>query len=400
MCFLYNFSAMENNNTDTKNVRALFWLSGGHFVNDIYTGLLNPIMPFIAAKLAFSMAFATVIMSIAQIFSNLLQPLFGFYADRFHKRFFIFWGLLMSSMFISFAPGAPSIPFLIFFIIFGSLGSSFFHPQALGVVTYFAGNSAAKSLGVFLSMGTVGYAFGPILSAYVAQFWGFERMPVLAVFGICWALLMFAFVPKFSIVSSALKSTSLSRTFSDILSNNELRILIVISMLKTLINNSCAILLPFLWKSMGCSPFYIGVALFLFIFAGGIGSLISRNAEQILGTRNIFYFSMTSTLPLMILFILTYKVMPVFSLVIFALMGMFTMMAFPVTMYLAQNVLPQYKSVISGFINGFSWGIVAICMTIIGFAAQNFGITKVLLIVAVIPAICSPLVRKLNIEKE
>ena len=150
---------------------------------------------------------------------------------------------------------------------------------------------------------------------------------------------------------------------------------------------------------MGCSPFYIGVALFLFIFAGGIGSLISRSAEQILGTRNIFYFSMISTLPLMILFILTYKTMPVLSLIIFALMGMFTMMAFPVTMYLAQNVLPEYKSVISGFINGFSWGIVAIFMTLIGFSAQNFGITKVLLIVAVIPAACSPLVKLLHISK-
>ena len=391
---------MDNIKTsESKNIKALTWLSGGHFVNDIYTGLLNPIMPFIAAKLAFSMAFATVIMSIAQIFSNLMQPLFGFFADRFHRRFFIFWGLLMSSMFISFAPGSPNIPFLIFFIIFGSLGSSFFHPQALGVVTYFAGNSAAKSLGIFLSLGTLGYAFGPILSAYVAQYWGFEKMPVLAVFGISWALLMFAMVPKFSIVTQSTRVTTFTQTVGDILSNNELRILIVISMLKTLINNSCAILLPFLWKNMGCSPFYIGVALFLFIFAGGIGSLISRNAEQILGTRNIFYFSMISTLPLMILFILTYKTMPVLSLVIFAIMGMFTMMAFPVTMYLAQNVLPEYKSVISGFINGFSWGIVAIFMTIIGFSAQNFGITRVLLIVALMGAICSPLVRMLKIEK-
>lgn len=390
----------DKDKNDDRNIKALVWLSGGHFVNDIYTGLLNPIMPFIAAKLAFSMAFATVIMSIAQIFSNLLQPLFGFFADRFHKRFFIFWGLLMSSMFISFAPGSPNIYFLIFFIIFGSLGSSFFHPQALGVVTHFAGNTAAKALGVFLSMGTLGYAFGPIFSAYVAQYWGFEKMPVLAIFGISWALLMFAMLPKFSIITACTRVATFKQTVGDILANNELRILIIISMLKTLINNSCAILLPFLWKSMGCSPFYIGVALFLFIFAGGIGSLIRRNAEQILGTRNIFYFSMISTLPLMILFIMTYKTMPILSIAVFALMGMFTMMAFPVTMYLAQNVLPEYKSVISGFINGFSWGIVAIFMTLIGFSAQNFGITKVLLIVAIIPAACSPLVRLLNVSKE
>lgn len=383
---------------DNKNIKALTWLSGAHFINDIYTGLLNPIMPFIAAKLGFTMAIATVIMSIAQIFSNLLQPLFGFFADVFHRRFFIFWGILMSSMFISFAPSSPNIGFLVLFIICGSLGSSFFHPQALGIVSYFAGCNVPKALGIFLSMGTLGYAVGPILSAYVTQFWGFSKMPLLAVFGIIWAFLMFTMVPKISDKISSSISVSFKTSLFDIVSNPELRILIIVSMLKTLINSSCAILLPFLWKDMGYSPFYIGVALFLFIFAGGIGSFISRNAEKLLGTRNVFYFSMISTLPLMILFVLTYKTMPVFSLAIFAVMGMFTMMAFPVTMYLAQNVLPQYKSIISGFINGFSWGIVAIFMTLVGFSAQNFGITKVLLIVAIIPAICSPLINKLKIN--
>ena len=33
-----------------KEKRAIKWLSAGHFVNDIYTGIVNPIMLFIAAK--------------------------------------------------------------------------------------------------------------------------------------------------------------------------------------------------------------------------------------------------------------------------------------------------------------------------------------------------------------
>ena len=52
-----------------QNKKALFWLSGGHFINDIYTGVLNPIMPFIAAKIGISMAFATIILTISHIFS-------------------------------------------------------------------------------------------------------------------------------------------------------------------------------------------------------------------------------------------------------------------------------------------------------------------------------------------
>ena len=140
---------------------------------------------------------------------------------------------------------------------------------------------------------------------------------------------------------------------------------------------------------MGHSPFYIGMALFVFIFVGGIGCLLSDRFEKLVGTQNVFYFSMISTLPLMLLFIMTYKDFPVLSMLIFFTMGFVTMLAVPVTMNMAQSVLPEYKSIIGGFINGFSWGIVAIIMSLNGFVAQAFGITKVLLGISFIPAIFS-----------
>ena len=54
---------MESNLSQDK--RVLRWLAGGHFVNDIYTGMLNPIMPFIAVKIGISMAVATVILTVS-----------------------------------------------------------------------------------------------------------------------------------------------------------------------------------------------------------------------------------------------------------------------------------------------------------------------------------------------
>ena len=374
--------------TDNKKL-ARIWLSGAHFANDIYTGFLNPIMPFIAAKIGISMAVATLILSMSHIFSSLLQPVFGFFADSNFKRSFIFWGLLMTSLFIPLAPASHNIVYMIIFIILGSLGSSFFHPQALGLVNRFSGNDAAKVMGIFLGMGTLGYYVGPLLSAYVAQFWGMEKMPVMSVIGLVWALLMFKFVPKMSDVKIIRKNYNLKTAFKTLLSDRKLNILNVISMLKSLISTSCFILLPFLWKDMGYSPFFIGMALFVFIFVGGIGSMLSSKFEKLVGTRNVFYFSMISTLPLMFLFVMTYKAFPIFSFAVYFIMGFVTMLAVPVTMNMAQSIMPEYKSIIGGFINGFSWGIVALIMSLNGYVAQTFGITKVLLGVSVIPAVFS-----------
>ena len=164
-------------------------------------------------------------------------------------------------------------------------------------------------------------------------------------------------------------------------------------MLKSLITTSCSILLPFLWKSQGYTKFQIGLALFFFLAFGGIASLISPKLEHKIGTANVFYFSMITTFPLMILFMFTYKSFPFISFLVFAVMGFVTMFAAPITMNLAQSVLPQYKSIIGGFINGFSWGIVAIIMSFVGYLAQATSIVNVLVIISVIPAVCSCLVK-------
>ena len=75
------------------------------------------------------------------------------------------------------------------------------------------------------------------------------------------------------------------------------------------------------------------------------------------------------------------------------------MLAQPVTMVMAQKTLPEYKSIVAGFINGFAWGVVAIALSVIGYSAQHFGITNVLMTLAVLPAISSVIIRYLPEEQ-
>lgn len=384
---------------DKKERKPQIWLCGAHFINDIYTGFLNPIMPFIAEQVKISMPVATIILSCSHIFSSLLQPYFGFFADKMRKRAMIFWGLISTAVFISFAPGMKSIPLLILFIIFGSLGSSLYHPQSLGLVSKFTTSNSAKNMGIFIAMGTLGFSLGPLLSAFTAQYLGLDKMHILAVLGVVWACLMFALVPKFSDEKSNKVDINLKQAFTDILTSQKLNILNIIAILKSLMTTSCSILLPFLWKAEGYSKFQIGAALFAFLFLGGIASLLSPKFERKIGTANVFYFSMITTCPLMLLFMLTYKTFPAVSFVIFAVIGFVTMFATPVTMSMAQKVLPQYKSIIGGFINGFSWGVVAIVMSIVGYVAQATSIVPVLMVISIIPAVSSRLVKYLFQEQ-
>ena len=385
---------MEKGLQNTKN--AIIWLCLAHLFADVYSGFLNPIMPFIAAKLGFSMAVATIIISISHICSSMLQPIFGFFADNILKRFFIFWGVILASLFIPLTPAAPNVFILLIFMILGSLGGSFFHPQAMGFINYFSGKDCSNTMGIFMSMGSLGFAFGPLMATWITQFLGLDVVSYTSLFGLALAFMMFIFVPKLSRIEKQPEHKDFIISFKEILGCRQMNYLSLVAMMKSLITSSSCILLPFLWKSMGYSPIYIGFALFLFVFAGALGSFLSPKAERIFGSKPVVYFSMWATFPMMLIFGLIYKTQPVLSILVFFIIGFTTMLAQPVTMVWAQRTLPKYKSIVAGFINGFCVGTVALCMSVLGAVAQKFGIMNVLIILSTVPAMASYFVKFLK----
>ena len=384
---------------------AIIWLCAAHLVCDIYTGFLNPIMPFIAEKLQFSITAAAIIISISHICSSMLQPIFGYFADNILKRFFIFWGLVLVSVFIPLTPNAPNIICLLIFMILGSLGGSFFHPQSMGYVNLFSNindnckERSSQNMGTFISLGSLGFACGPLIAALITQKLGLGMISWTSLLGLSLAFLMFAFVPKLSNSGKKIEHKEFIVSFDEIIKCRQMNLLMIVAMMKSLITNSCSILLPFLWKDMGHSPFYIGLALFLFVFSGAIGSFLSPKLEHELGSKTVIYFSLCATFPMMILFALTYKTCPLISMLIFSIIGFTTMLAQPVIMVWAQKTLPKYKSIVSGFINGFSWGTIALCMSILGAVAQNIGIIPVLVGLSILPIFASTCIKSLNNDK-
>lgn len=386
--------------SETLSKKAEKWLSSAHLINDVYTGMLNPLMPFIAEKLSFTLAFATLAISLSHIFASVLQPVIGFFADNSRRRTFIFRGLLMSSIFIPLAAGANNKWIFILLTILGSLGSSLFHPQSLGLLSKFAKfakRDEAKAMAIFMGAGSLGFALGPLVSSSIAQIWGLEKIIWVSIIGIICALLMFKYVPKINIIEDEKPHFGFKKAFGDILKNRELNLLFLIAMIKTLMINSCTIFLPFLWKGLGYGKMYIGGAIFAFTFAGSLASFISPYIEKKFGTKQVLYFSLISTLPLIILFVLTYQNMSNLALTMFVLIGAFTMMASPVIMVLAQRIAPEYKSIIAGFVNGFTWGIIALVMSILGVVAEKIGIINLLLTVSFIPIAGCIAIKKIRV---
>lgn len=370
-----------------KNKKAIRWISGGHFIIDMYSGFLNPILPFIAAHLGISLAIASCIISISQITSSITQPLFGFLADRFKRRFFLFWGIILAAIFLSSTTIAPNVYILALCIILGSMGVSFFHPQASGMTNYFCIDSnVTKKMSIYLTCGTFGFAIGPIISSFIVDFISFKALPSMALLGILYALTLFVFVPKIKNKQTRENLPKFYNVLHEIFSCKTTKLLVILSIIKALIQVTFLVLMPFLWKSLSYSPSKIGIIVFLFLTVGSVGTMLSSSVENILGTKKTIILSLTMPLPLTLLFVLTYVKFPIISIVSFLILGFFIMLSTPINMTLAQKAMPKYKSTIAGLVGGFSFGVIGLFLPLVGYLSEILSIPYILIILSVIPA--------------
>ena len=243
----------------------------------------------------------------------------------------------------------------------------------------------------------------------MAEHFGLESLPILMIYGIIIALLLLKFVPKTSqndsfeiFKNKILKSDFISaflKAIKESFQVKDFRILFAIAVAKCLTVSSCCVFLPFLWQKMEYSVSKIGFLIFLFVSAGALATIVSSKIERSFGAKTVFYLSLLTIMPLMIIFLLTYSTLPIISYGVIIMAGFFFLFAIPVNMVMAQNAIPKYRGLVSGFIGGFSWGIVGILLPLTGFLAEIIGIPSLLAIISIVPLVCAFFVKELCADK-
>ena len=115
------------------------------------------------------------------------------------------------------------------------------------------------------------------------------------------------------------------------------------------------------------------------------------------GIKNVFYISLITVLPLGLIFYFS-QGKGILGFLAFLLIGYVSLLASPVNMALAQKLMPEFKSMISGFIGGFSWGVIGIILPLISLLAEKIGIMNILLLMTFIPFLFSYFIKYLPKE--
>ena len=368
-----------------KEKRAILGLSLGHFSIDLYAALLVPLYPIITTKLGINLASISAIIALGHLVSSMMQPLFGFISDKLKHRTFMIWGLIFSSVFIPLAVKASNVALFLTCLLLGMIGNAFFHPQVSSLVKDFNKNNPdlSRDMGIFLGLGTIGYAIGPYVSTNIFNNFGENAFLNLSLLGIITAIFIYFIVPK-KPKKEVISKSNFFKIMFEILKNKTCMFLTFISTIKSAVSISFGTYIPFLLQKQGFSLETIGLIVTLFFISGGAATIFSSKIENKIGANGVVILSFITILPLVLGFLYSLNYNKYFACILFILTGFFILLSVGVILVQAQRAIPEHTGVVSGVMQGFSWGLGALFLAPLGIIGQNYGVDKILILMSLI----------------
>ncbi|MFI8687332.1 MFS transporter [Rossellomorea sp. NPDC077527] len=367
----------------------LLAISSGHFINDTLQAVVPAMFPIIEESLQLSYTQIGWIAFALNMTSSLLQPIFGYYADIRSRPYLLPLGMLSSLMgLIGFALSGHFI-WIIVSVLFIGFGSAIFHPEGSRVAYMAAGNRRGLAQSIYQVGGNTGQSLAPLITAFI--FVPFGQV------GALW----------FTIVAiiGVLVLVRVSAWYSErIRSINKMNRTKKPDWKKTSIHPKVKWAMVFVvflvfarsWYGAGISNYYqfyliedYGLSIkeaqsyiFVFMFAGVLGTFLGGPLADRFGKRNIIFFSMIGAAPLTL-------ALPYLSLImiypfIFCI-GLILSSSFSVIVVYAQELLPSKIGMVSGLTVGLAFGMGAVGAVLFGGLADLFTIRFVMILCSFLP---------------
>jgi FSR family fosmidomycin resistance protein-like MFS transporter len=362
------------------NYRLLGFLALGHLVIDTNQGSLPALLPYLKAVLGLTYTATGVIVLMASITSSLIQPLFGFLADKTARRWILPTSVLLSSVGIALSGVAPSYYVLLALVMFGGFGVAAYHPEGYRTATQVAGDRKATGVSIFSTGGNIGIAVGPPLITVLLVSFGLPGTLGMLVPGLLVAALLMAVLPG---LSRPLPSRTESATLAPKTMVGGMSLLILVVAVRSWTQLGFTTYMPFYYlEVLKGDPRMVGTLLAVFLGAGAVGTLVAGPIADRIGHRRYMVSVFFLTPPLAVAFLLASGI---WTFVLLAALGFVLVSTFTVTVVLGQAYMPRNLGMASGLIVGFAIGAGGVGATALGWVADHWGLSSALWISALTP---------------
>lgn len=264
-------------------------LSVSHFIHDVYSSFLAPLLPLLIEKLSMSLTQAGFLSTIMQV-PALLNPYVGSLADRISVRWFIILAPAMTAIPMSLIGMAPNYGVLLILMFAAGISVAVFHVPAPVMVSRLSGSKVGRGMSFFMTGGEFARTIGPMIAVGAVALLGLEGFyPVMAV-GILasiWLYLRFRDVP---VKSASPGKTPVRGTWKEM--RHILMPLAVILVARGFMHATMASFLPTFVKLETGNLWIAGFSLTLYEATGVIGVLTAGSLSDYLGRRKVLLISL------------------------------------------------------------------------------------------------------------
>lgn len=331
-------------------------LSWGHLLNDGSTNYLPGILPAVLATLGQPVEMAGVIITALTI-GQVLQPITGRIADRMGGRSLIIVGLTMTSIGGGLIGLVHTTWVLIVLVVLIGVGNALFHPQALAGVRSVMEGRHGLATSVFMVGGEIGRGLWPTVASLIVTGFGLAGLWVIAIPGLITAPFLLRSAPALKPARShgpAIRPSEHARP---------LALLIGFQSIRTLSIYSFATFIPIVWDQRGASLVTGASIISTMFLVGVIGNLVGGQLTDRVGLRPLLVISAAASA---VLIVPTAYLTGPLEWVAAAVLGIAFFLTSSTTVVIGQNIFPENRSMGSGIALGFSNGVGAVAVFVVG----------------------------------
>lgn len=359
-------------------------LSLAHMITDLNQGALPAMLPFFIAAYDLSYTAAGAIVFAVNMTSSIVQPLFGYLADKSTKPRFLPFSVALAGIGLGISGYIGNYWLILMCAMISGVGVAAFHPEGARLINKAAGGQKSTAMSIFGVGGTIGFALGPIVMGFSLQQFGLAGSAILIVPVLCMAGYLAYLLPEFTTLSNGDKARGGKR--SQIVDDDWpsfVKIGCIVST-RSIFFFGLTVFIPLYWiKVLLVSEIHASIALSVFSISGIIGNLIGGKVADTYGRKRVMLVTMTCITFILPLFLFTAN--PFLALGIVALVSILFFAGYSPTITLGQAYLPNRIGLSSGVTLGLAVAVGGGASPFIGKVADLYGIAMAMKLIAWLP---------------
>lgn len=362
-----------------------------HFVHDVYTSFLSPLLPLIIEKLSLTLGQAGLLSTVMQV-PALLNPVIGLFADnRGLARWLVILAPTLTAVSMSLILNASTYFLLLALVFLAGISVALFHVPSPVLVAGYSGQKKGRGMGLYMTGGEAARMVGPMFAVAAVSFLGQDRFYLVMGLAVLISVLLYFALEKETEKTGMKRKGSIKSAYDEIK-----HVLVPITGVLAARSFMHAVMGTFLTvfvERQTGSLWYAGAALALYEAFGVAGILCAGTLSDRIGRQRVLFWVLMVAPIAILTFVFTDGFI---KIAMVGVAGFTVLSTTPVMLALVQENAKMNPSAANGLFMMASFFVRAVAVFLAGVIGDMAGLDNMFIVSAVIGFFAIPFLLKLD----